>query len=206
MNITNLILRIFFYILFWVCVVHILSSCHTVKSVQSESVNIDSIVNSVKTKSKVSFDSLNAEYKRTVSELTNIGATFVPCPPAVVPDSILKYLDSAAQWRIMLWQRDNKIQALNTKLKVNADGSFETTQQVSSLQIAKSRTEDENIALKRSNTILSNETDSIRAELKKVQESKSKDVVRTTAWAWWLWFLIGFISCGALVYGKKLFK
>jgi len=161
-----------------------LTSCHVSKNIQTEKVNVDSIVNTVSKKWQKSIDSLNVEYNRHLSELTNIGATFTPCPPAVVPDSVVKMLDSAAQWRIMLWQRDNKIQALNTKLKVNADGSFETTQQVTSLQIAKSRTEDENIALRHSNTVLAAQLDSAQTELKKEQESKSKVVEKKVIPIW----------------------
>lgn len=167
-----------------------LASCHISRNVQTESVNIDSIVNSVKKQSKVSFDSLQVEYKRHLAELTNIGATFTPCPPSSVPDSILNLLDSAAKYRIMLWQKDQKIQALNHVLKVNADGSFETTQQVSSLQIAKSKTEDENIALHHSLGLLEVQLDSSKAELKREQESKSK-VVKETFIPWWMWLVAG---------------
>lgn len=177
-----------------------LASCHTSRNIQTESVNMDSIVKSLSLKHKQEIDLLNLEHKKHLEELTNIGATFTPCPPANVPDSILFLLDSAAKYRIILWQKDQKIQSLNHTLKVNADGSFETTQQVSSLQIAKSKTEDENIAMKHSLGVLEIQLDSSKTQLKREQESKSK-VVKKTFIPWWMYVIAG---VGFLLWFYKL--
>lgn len=149
--------------------------------------------------SKSTYDSLNrvheatiAMYERMIHDSTSTDVVFEnkPCPNI---DSIYSILDSAGKARVEIWKKDQQINDLRNKLKVNADGSFEAEGRIKSYRTTTEKYIQENSTLRHEKDSLNNVIKTKDDQLSKTADAKTT-VVKKTFIPWWIWVIIGVLA------------
>ncbi len=165
-----------------------LTSCRTVKHIESTRVNTDSLVNSVKDSMSEVHSKETTELRWMIEEMTSSGVTFTvdSCPERSL---ILGLLDSTGKANYEKMMLERKIKDLTNKVTISEKGMITAEGNIKSAFFTSGKLQEELFRNELTIDQFVKTNDSLRVELNKAIEEKTKHVVKKSGFPWIIFWL-----------------